>query len=92
MQIANLAYHGVRVDLAHVVAPVVLLGLADVQQPCVGVVVGDTVPRDTGDHVPMYRQYHLPVYVDPGDLQMNHKLELSIHRPTDDHDGRQLAV
>lgn len=68
LQVAHLADHGVRVHLAHVVTPVVLLRLADVQEPRIGVVVGDAVPWDARYHVLVDGQDHLSVYVDPGDL------------------------
>ena len=74
MKISNLADHRVSVNLAHVVAPVLLLHLADVQQPSHGVVVGDAEPRQSRDHVAVDGQDHLPVDVDPGHLRIKIKM------------------
>lgn len=46
LQISDLANHGICVHLAHVIAPIVLLGLANVKKPCVGIIVRYAVPRD----------------------------------------------
>lgn len=43
LEIAHLAYHGIRVHLTHVVTTIVLMGLVHVQQPCVGIVIGNAV-------------------------------------------------
>ena len=60
--------HGVGVDLAHVVAPVLRGHLLDVEAPRVVVVVLDLEPRDPGDDALADRQDHLPVDVHPGHL------------------------
>ena len=65
---AGLGDHGVRVDLAHVVTPVLGLDVLDVKGPGVVTVVDDVEPRYPGDDVPPDGQDHLPVYVYPGHL------------------------
>ena len=65
---AGLGDHGVRVDLAHVVTPVLGLDVLDVKGPGVVTVVDDVEPGDPGDDVPPYGEDHLAVYVDPGNL------------------------
>lgn len=68
LQVSDLTDHRVGVDLAHVVAAVLLLDLAHVQQPGHGIVVGDAEPCQPRDHVPVYRQDHLAIDVDPRHL------------------------
>lgn len=69
LQISDLADHGVGVNLAHVVAPILLLHLTHVQQPGHGVVVRDAEPCQSRDHVPVDRKDHLPVDMDPCHLR-----------------------
>lgn len=78
-----MADHRIGVDLAHVVAAVFLLHLADMKQPGHGVVVGYREPRQPRDHVPVDGQDHLPVDVDPGHLgtiEVGSNLMEMIHR------------
>jgi len=67
LQIANLANHRIGVHLAHVIATIILMCLIYVQQPRV-VRVGNTVPWYTRYNMSMYGEYHLAIYVYPGDL------------------------
>jgi len=69
-----LANHRVGVDLAHIVAAIVLMSLIHVQQPRV-VRVGDAISRYPRYHMPVDGQYHLPVYVNPGNLQSVHSFQ-----------------
>jgi len=62
-----LANHRIRVDLAHIVAAIVLMSLIHMQQPRI-VGVGDAVSRNPRYHMPVDGQYHLPVDVNPGHL------------------------
>ena len=68
-EVADLAHHGHRVDLAHVVATVLLFYAAYVQQPGLLIVARDGVPRDFRHHVLVHGDDHLPADVDPHDLQ-----------------------
>lgn len=61
--------HGVCVDLTHVVTLVLRLDVSDLQGPGVVTVVDDVEPGYAGDHVTPDGQDHLPVNVDPGNLQ-----------------------
>lgn len=45
-----LAHHGLRINLAHVIAPVLLLDAVDVKQPRLLVIVAHPEPRHTGNH------------------------------------------
>uniref|UniRef100_A0A2M4DAM7 Putative secreted protein n=1 Tax=Anopheles darlingi TaxID=43151 RepID=A0A2M4DAM7_ANODA len=86
LEVSNLAYHRVSVHLAHIITPVLLLRLCNVQQPCVGVIVRHAVPWDARYHMPVYRQYHLPIDVYPRDFEMAQVLDdtrevcISAHR------------
>ena len=70
VDVAHVGEHGIGVDLAHVVALVLLLYVADVQVPCVVLVVSDLEPGDAGDDVVVDRQDHLTLKVDKGDLKI----------------------
>ena len=67
---ADLAHHRVRVQLAHIVAPVVLLYVVDVQQPGLLVVVGNREPRYLHHHVLVDGQEHLTPHVNPRHLRI----------------------
>lgn len=66
---ANLAHHRVRVQLAHVISPIVLLHVIDVKQPSLLIVVSHREPWDLHDYVLMDRQQHLTAHVDPRHLE-----------------------
>lgn len=68
LEVPDLADHRVSVDLAHVVPPVFLLDLADVQQPGHGIVVRNGEAGEARDDVAVDGQDHLAVDVDPGHL------------------------
>ena len=70
VQVPGLGDHGVGVDLAHVVPLVLRLHVLDVEGPGVVTVVDDVEPRYPGDDVPPDGEDHLPVDVDPGDLEV----------------------
>ncbi len=55
VNVAHLADHRLRVDLAHVAAGVFLLDSADVQVPGALVVVGDGEAADPGHHLTVDR-------------------------------------
>lgn len=61
---ADLGDHGICVDLAHVVALVLFLDVADVKVPGVVLVVSDLEAGNPGDHVTVNRHDHLAVQVD----------------------------
>ena len=65
---AGLGDHGVRVDLAHVVTPVLGLDVLDVKGPGVGTVVDDVNPEVAGDDVPPYGEDLLALHADPANL------------------------
>ena len=68
LQHPDLADHGLRVDLAHVVAAVVALHVLDVQLPGVVAVVGDGHAGVVGHHVVVDRQDRLAVRPQPRHL------------------------
>lgn len=75
LQIPDLTDHGISVHLAHVVTSILLLHAAYMQQPRFSIVVRHTKSGYSWDHVAVYRQDHLPVYVYPSDLKTTtHKI------------------
>lgn len=75
LQITDLTDHGISVYLAHVVTSILLLHAAYMQQPRFSIVVRHTKSGNSGDHVAVYRQDHLPVYVYPSNLKATtHKI------------------
>lgn len=67
---ADLAHHRVRVQLAHIIASVVLLHVVDVKQPGLLIVVGHRESRYLHDHVFVNGQEHLTTYVNPRHLRI----------------------
>lgn len=65
----NLTHHRIRVDLAHVLAFVVLLHVVDVKVPSRVVVVGYADARIMGDHVVVDRLDRLGVRLHPSHLK-----------------------
>lgn len=82
---AYLALHGIGVDLTHVGAPVLGLGVLDVERPRTEVVVRDGEPGIVRDDVLVDRQYRLGVRLDPGHLLIptahGKQIEKKSHRP-----------
>lgn len=62
LEVADLALHGISVDLTHVPAPIRLPYLSDVQVPCPVVTVRHADPVILRDHVTSDRQNGLRVY------------------------------
>lgn len=69
MVYTNLTFHRIRVDLAHVLSPVLLLDVVDVQVPRGHVVVCDSYPRVVSDDVVVDRLDGLSVGLHPTHLR-----------------------
>lgn len=69
MEIPKLSFRRHRVDLTHVSAFVLLLDIANVQNPCAVLVMGNRYPRIPGYHMVMYCQYCRLLEMHPSYLQ-----------------------
>ena len=69
IQVAGHGDHGVRVDLAHVVALVLGLDILDLECPRVVTVMDHVEPGNSRDNVLANCQNHLSVNVDPSHLK-----------------------
>ena len=69
LQVSSPAPHGVRVDLAHVPAPVNLLGVGDVQLPLLVLSVRERHSLVPGDDAVVDGEDGLGVHPDPGNLE-----------------------
>ena len=68
LQVSSPAPHGVRVDLAHVPAAVLLLHISNVQLPLLVFPVGEGHPLVPGDDAVVDGQDGLSVHPHPGNL------------------------
>lgn len=70
LQITDLTDHRVGVNLTHVNALVRRSHAVDVQHPHILAIVRHAESGYSGDHMFVHCNYHLPINVDPGNLQV----------------------